>query len=408
MELTERILSVAARLMLTTDRKELVKLSAELGEISSEAEQCKQEEKEYAVNGFLKFTEKETMRMPKEFRKTFRAEGCTAHVRKRTSGRGSCNYEIRYRKHGYNIAVSSNDLTEAKKKFIDALHAADRGEVKSVVPSNFGIFAEFYFTNYRARKVKKQTMDNDLYRYRKHILPRFGTMQLKEVSPSFCQTFIDEYSKKGMTKTANELKSLLNGIFKLAVAYKLIDSNPLAVIIVDKHNSTHSVPLSKDEERRLLEKTAGTRYQRLFAVALYTGMRPNEFVTARIEGDFILANNSKRKGGKVETKRIPICIMLRPFLEGTKAFHFPRTEYMRKTMKKILPNHILKDLRKTFYTRLDECEVAPAARDEIIGHSQGVLHNTYSYLSDEYLLEEGKKIVWDNGFVSQNVPQNEK
>ena len=52
--------------------------------------------------------------------------------------------------------------------------------------------------------------------------------------------------------------------------------------------------MTKDEERKLLEVTAGTPYQLMFAVGLYTGMRPNEYKTAIIEGEFIVANNSKR------------------------------------------------------------------------------------------------------------------
>ncbi len=67
---------------------------------------------------------------------------------------------------------------------------------------------------------------------------------------------------------------------------------------------------------------------------------------------------------------------------------------MRDKLKTILPGHILYDLRTTFYTRCEECGVAPAARDEFVGHSQGVLHDAYTDLSDEFLLKEGNKLVW--------------
>ena len=174
----------------------------------------------------------------------------------------------------------------------------------------------------------------------------------------------------------------------------MISKNPLAVVIVEKHQSTHGNPLSKEEEKILLNGTKGTRYQQLFAVALYTGLRPNEFATARIENGFIVAKNSKRKGGKEELKKIPISSMLEPYLKGTTELKFPRTEYMRDHLNKLLPNHILYDLRTTFYTRCEECGVAPPARDEYVGHSRGELNKTYSHLSDEYLLKEGEKLVW--------------
>jgi len=45
-------------------------------------------------------------------------DGIYAHVIKRPSGSHTFLYEIRYRKKGYNIAVSSTDINEAKRKFI--------------------------------------------------------------------------------------------------------------------------------------------------------------------------------------------------------------------------------------------------------------------------------------------------
>ena len=50
----------------------------------------------------------------------------------------------------------------------------------------------------------------------------------------------------------------------------------------------------------------------MFAIGLYTGLRPNEYKTAVVEENFIVANNSKRKNGKTELKKIPITPMLKP------------------------------------------------------------------------------------------------
>ena len=130
----------------------------------------------------------------------------------------------------------------------------------------------------------------------------------------------------------------------------------------------------------------------MFAVALYTGLRPNEYKTAKIQGAFIVAVNSKRKTKKVEYKKIPISPMLRPYLEGVTELRFYRVEHIRDKMKEALPNHKLYDLRTTFYTRCQECGVAEVARKEFVGHSLGTLGNTYTDLSDTFLLKEGEKL----------------
>ena len=86
--------------------------------------------------------------------------------------------------------------------------------------------------------------------------------------------------------------------------------------------------------------------------------------------------------------------MLKPYLEGMKTLKMPTLKYVRYSYNSILPNHILYDLRTTFYTRCTECGVAEPALKEFVGHSLGALGNAYTDLSDEYLLKEGEKFVY--------------
>lgn len=67
---------------------------------------------------FLKFTFKEVFKMPKEFRKQFRAGGSLVLLKKYFSG----YYEIYYSDYRYIIEpVGANDLGQAKAKFIEAV-----------------------------------------------------------------------------------------------------------------------------------------------------------------------------------------------------------------------------------------------------------------------------------------------
>ena len=69
-------------------------------------------------------------------------------------------------------------------------------------------------------------------------------------------------------------------------------------------------------------------------------------------------------------------------------------DVIREKFKAVLPNHIVYDMRTTFYSRCKECGIADAARDEFVGHSLGALGNAYTDLSDEYLLREGAKFKY--------------
>lgn len=330
--------------------------------------------------------------MPKAFRHTFIAEGKVICYRKRKRGKVSCSYEARYRRHGYNISVSTTNLIDLKQKFIEALHAAENGEYAAKVPTTFHEFSVYYFENFRKRKITADTYRRDLNRYKNHVQPFFGSIKLRSITPIKCQSLIDKVLESGHEKNAQEIYSLLNCIFKTAIAHGLIERNPLAIVQAVEHEREHGKALSKDEELHLLKSTAGTPYQLMFAIALYTGMRPNEYATARIDGKFIIAVNSKRKSKKVEYKKIPITPMLEPYLIGVTELKFFNVLSIRDKFKSIFPEHKLYDLRTTFYTRCHECGVADVARMEFVGHSLGKLGNTYTDLSDEFLLKEGKKL----------------
>ncbi len=341
----------------------------------------------------LKFTTKEIDQMPKTFKKEFRAEGCTARIRKRQTGKNSYTYEIRYHRNGYNITITDKNLENGKSRFLATLKTAKPIEKGLGVPTTFHEFSIYYFENFRKRKVAKQTYENDFGRYKNHIKPYYESLKIKDITPDACQRHIDALSEKS-TKTSVEVYGLMSVIFKAAIAHGIIEKNPLSIVLKPTHQCEHGVALTKEEEELLLQGVKGTKYEYIFALALYTGLRPNELETAKIEGDFIVAKNSKRKGGKVEYKKIPICEMLKPYLTGMQTLDMPTLEYVRYSFNSILPNHILYDLRTTFYTRCEECGVAEPARDEFVGHSRGRLNNAYSDLSDEYLLKEGKKLVW--------------
>lgn len=355
---------------------------------------------------FLKFDEKEIFKMPKTFRKQFRAQGCTAHIRKRTDGRYNCSYEIRYNKNGYHISASGTTLEVAKARFIEKLNNTTPQEKNYdiTIPNNFDKFAVYWFENFHKRKVSEKTYKNNMRIYNRHIKPKFASLALLNMNPAMLQEFIENLPGNG--KTADDVHSLLNQVFDTAVKHGKLKLNPLSLFIHKPHERESGVELTLEEELKLLNAYKGTDYEIIFAVMLYTGIRPNELKTAKIAGEFILAVNSKRKNGKVEYKKIPIISYLRTCLKEIETIPCRYEERIRDAFNKVLPSHTLKDLRKTFNTRCVAHKVDYVARKLFMGHSLGKLDNTYTGNLDEYLLSEGKKLESWYSLYPKNTPKN--
>ena len=344
----------------------------------------------------LKFNREDINKMPRTYRKLFRTNGVTAHVYKRRSGKRTWNYEVRCQINNQDVYASSNNLEEAKKKFIARLQEIDSGlySKSNAIPNTIDAFAEYFFENFYKRKVVASTLRIAKNQYKNHVAPHFRNITLKRITPAMCQSLLDRLDEEGKGKTADDVHTILNIIFKAAVKHRVMPFNPLDMVFHTKHEREHGSALTKEEEKLLLEKTAGTPQQRMFAIALFTGMRPNEYETAVLDGDFIVAVNSKRKNGKVEYKKIPVTPMLAPFLEGVDKIEFCSMRTLRGTFNRLLPSHRLYDLRTTFYTRCQECGVADVAIKKFVGHTLGGLTDTYTDLSDEFLLREGQKFKY--------------
>ena len=261
----------------------------------------------------------------------------------------------------------------------------------------FGEFALYYFERFRWRKVCAETKRVDLCRYNSHIAPTFAEMRIADITPEQVQQVVDGLHDR--QKTAHEVFTLINIVCKAAIKHNIITHNPCDLVLLQAYESKHGTALSKDEEQQLLTATSGTPYQIMFAVALYTGLRPNEYKTARVESGFIVARNSKQHDGKEHTKRIPITPMLAPYIpdqspEEPRPIRFYYPDRITEKLKSILPHRKLYDLRTTFYTRCQECGVSEVARKIFVGHSLGGLADTYTDLSDEYLRQEGAKLVY--------------
>ena len=363
-----------------------------LQQLTEKIQQLEEKEESYTT-GLLKFTQKEISQMPKTFRKEFRIQGCVTHIRKRSDKRYKCSYEIRYRRNGYNISVSATTIEEAKKRFIEILNKpkTQNNEIDKI-PKTFNEFATYYFNTFRKRKVTEKTFYNDLKRYNLYILPEFGSTPIKMITSARCQKILDEINAAGKGKTYEEIYSLLNIIFNMAIKHDIITRNPLDIVFKEKHIRNHGKALSKSEEKKLLDETKNTPYNLMFAIALYTGLRPNEFETAKIDGEFIIAKNSKQKDKKIHYKKIPISPMLKPYLNNITDIKFYGTNRISEKIRAILPGHKLYDLRTTFYTRCQECGIKDVAIKKFMGHSLGGLAETYTDLSDEFLIKEASKL----------------
>ena len=167
-------------------------------------------------------------------------------------------------------------------------------------------------------------------------------------------------------------------LFKAAIKHAVIEHNPMDMVFHTKHEREHGKALTKEEELKLLTETEGTPYQQMFAVALYTGLRPNEYKNAYIENGFIVANNSKRKNGKIELKKIL-------YVEGLKDYVKIYTEDSARPILSLMSMKSMEELLPASrFMRVHRSYIVQKEKIRVIDRGRIVFDKTYIPVSDSY------------------------
>ena len=344
---------------------------------------------ESTTTEYLQFTKEEIAKMQKTFKREFVIDGFPARCIKRKSGKGIC-YEFRYRRNGFNITAASTDKEAAKEKFKKKLYEATKPKKASLIFKD--IAEEWFFT--RKARIAESTYKGYYSYYQRVILPQIGNRNITEIRTADLEKIM--LLVDGQGRAYEDVRSILNQIFTYAEYNGLIPRNPVKLVPFIRSEREHGTMLRKDEEEALLkalERPENARIRQPILTMLYFGLRPCELETARFEGGFIICQNAKRKGKKIEYKKIPISPMARKYMDfDISPIPCFCVNYINKLFKKILPNHHQYDLRHTFSTRCQQFVRREIVEVWLGDSSDRLIGNTYTHFPDDFMITEINKV----------------
>lgn len=308
-------------------------------------------------------------------------------------------YQIRYRRDGYNVQFTAKEKKVAMERFREWVKSVNRGK-KSVLPKKteyFGEFAEQFFQTVKRINVDEETYKGQYRTYQLHIQPKISKMRMKQIGVMKCQEILSDLLDKGLGRTCESVRWILNEIFNAALGEKLITENPMKFVKVPKHVRKKGKRLTQEEVAFFIEACKSSRYQKAFMVFLYTGIRRNELYSAVFSEDFVTVENGKRQKGQPQTwRKIPIAPALKEYLPLLPGDIPQSNDTLSGNFKKIMPKNSLKDLRHTFSTRAQECGIAKELVDVWTAHvdNKDRTSAVYTHFSEEFQLEQIKKLVF--------------
>ncbi len=350
----------------------------------------------------VKFTEQEISKMSNTFKRQFIANGLAARVIKRKSGKSGICYEIRYRSNGYHVTASSTDLAEAKRKFIAKTTPAEiekyRVEVGVSGMTKFSkLFEEWISYKESTRSINPKGLES--YKTDFNSLPeRLKKMPVKNIRVGM----LTDVMRDVKPRKYEDLRTLFNGIFKYAVASGIISHNPVALIPFIRAERKNRGAIKKEDLYKFLRRIELPEFERIRQsgyLMYFFGLRPCEIdKDTRREGDFLITRNRKRKGGKIEYKKIPIPKQAEGLIDWGDKLTFgasDKTRYKLFTKLFTFGQYTAYNLRHTFSTLCQEAHVAQEVVEVWLGDSpQRLIGKVYTHFSDEFMRGEMDRVYF--------------
>ena len=340
--------------------------------------------------------------MPRKFRKTFRADRQTAHIRRKNGG-----YEIRMQIDGRRISASAKFLDLAKERFIQKLreHAKDGAperkaraqNVPAVSSYTVAEYALHYIEVFKRPNVCKKYYDNLQGLVRRHIERFFGRTLMRDITATDCQKLLNELSEAGKGRTVEDLKSLFSWICAAAVADRILTADISTHLQTIPHRRTVGKSIPRELLRAFLAREPQNRAELCLRLLLYTGMRPCELATLEFDGaGFVLIRTAKRKKWEdQDTRRVPLHPALSPYLAQIRAALPVALVMLERAFRKHFPpDYRLYDLRHTFTTIAQQSHCYKPWVDYVTGHKANgnTTDRVYTHWEDEWQAAEMAKV----------------
>lgn len=362
------------------------------------SERTQDNEKEDRRSKVLKFTKKEIETMPVQYKNLFFTENAVAHIRIKKGN----YYEIRCQINGQKITVTSKELATAKKKFIGKLHESV-SQTEAIQRKNVVTFHEYgtqWLETIKRPTVKQTTYDDYVCTFRVHLFPKFGARDMQSITRTEIQEYLNGLIVAGKSRAAHKQRQILASIFEYAEIDEIVTKTPVRKIKLPVHESENGQALTLEEETAFVARCieSNTRSGAAFVLMLCTGIRRAELATATCDGTWVTVVSAKQRMGRtLKTRRIPISPRLKRLLpnldeqiESLKTLYPNR---LARTLKELLPNHHLHELRHTFITRCQERGIPREVVSVWAGHKADntMTTNVYTHFSEAFQLEEIKK-----------------
>ena len=175
-------------------------------------------------------------------------------------------------------SITGKSQSEVRKKMSQMIFEVDKGLYSDPSKQTLSKWLDIWIDTYVEGSVKPYTVDSYRSIANTHIKPALGKRYLEKLSTVAIQQFYNDLTrtKRLSPKTVKNIHGVLHKALDKAVKLGYLRTNPSELCELPKALKRPFEPLEQSDVKRLIDIWKGDRFERLYLVTLFTGMRQGE------------------------------------------------------------------------------------------------------------------------------------
>ena len=345
-------------------------------------------------------------------------------IEKVTRRSGAVVWRVRWREGGRNRARTFDRKADAARFETEIRRRQQTGDLPRIEGGRetLAVFAEKWWKTYAVPNLAPKTRRTYAGVWDRHVLPRLGSIALRELTPEVVASFRADLTSAGVgDPTVRKTLAFLQGVLQRAVEWRRIDSNPVKAVRKPPQRKTRVVDLPSaaavEQMRSTLRARKRMRDATLVCVLAYAGLRPGEVLalewrhvrerTILVEQAVALGEVKETKTGQTRTVRLlgPLAADLaewqlacgRPSLKslvfpGKDAKPWTDTTYRNWRRRVYVPTAEAAglDAARPYFLRHLFCSLLLAEGASVVevarqaGHTPAMTLSTYGHVIEEF------------------------
>jgi len=176
-------------------------------------------------------------------------------------------------------SMTKTDATAKRDEFMRTVNGSGEPEVGGIRPVLLREFIDQKYLPFQRGKWKKSTQGTSENRIMHHVVKALGDTALKDFSLTSLQAFLESKADEGLSfSVVDHLRWDLSAILEMAVAEKVIASNPGTRLYTPKHAPKGTTRAMSVDEVNTALGAVQLREQLLLHMAIFSGFRPGEML----------------------------------------------------------------------------------------------------------------------------------